>query len=86
MKFDTIVRNGRVVTAEQGEFEADVAISDGKIAALLQPGEAAEAGEVIDASGLVVMPGAIDPHLHLSLHKPRRTTTSPRAPWRPSAA
>ncbi|MCC7104304.1 MAG: amidohydrolase family protein [Chloroflexi bacterium] len=70
MKFDTIVRNGRVVTSEQGEFLADVAISDGKIAALLQPGEAVEAGEAIDASGLVVMPGAIDPHLHLSLHKP----------------
>jgi len=69
MRFDTLVRGGRVCTAELGEFEADIAIMDGKVAAILRPGEAAEALEVIDATRYIVMPGAIDPHLHFCLIK-----------------
>lgn len=69
MTFDTLIRNGRVVTAEQGEFGADIAIADGRIAALLAPGAMADANETIDATNRVIMPGAIDPHLHFCLVK-----------------
>jgi Dihydroorotase and related cyclic amidohydrolases len=69
MMFDTVIRGGRVVTAEQGEFSADIGISEGKIAALLAPGASADTKTTIDASGRVVMPGAIDPHLHFCLVK-----------------
>ncbi|MBV9346986.1 MAG: dihydropyrimidinase [Pseudolabrys sp.] len=61
--FDTIIKGGTVVTARDTK-RADVAIRDGKIAALGI--DLGEAREVIDASGLLVMPGGIDSHVHLS--------------------
>ena len=64
MRCDLLVRGGSVVLPGRGPTACDVAITNGRIAALLAPG-AAEANEVLDARGLVVMPGAIDAHLHL---------------------
>jgi dihydropyrimidinase len=43
----------------------DILIEDGRIAALLAPGTAVGDAEILDATGLVVMPGAIDSHIHL---------------------
>ena len=63
MRFDTVIRNGEVTT-ENGALAADVAIRDGVIAALLTRGTEAEAAESIDASGQLVLPGAIDIHFH----------------------
>ena len=61
MQFDTIIRGGTIVTAAD-TFVADLGISDGVIAALgLGLGEAPE---IIDATGLLVMPGGIDSHVH----------------------
>jgi dihydropyrimidinase len=59
-----LIRGGQVVTAE-GEQMADVLLRDGRIAEV-GPGLAAE-GEVIDATGLLVLPGLVDPHTHLLL-------------------
>lgn len=63
MIFDTIISNGDVVT-ETGVEALDVAISGGKIAALTGRGTGAEAREVIDARGSLILPGAIDIHFH----------------------
>jgi dihydropyrimidinase len=61
--FDTVIRNGTVVTASE-TFKADVAIRDGRIVSL---GESlTDADEVVDASGLLVLPGGIDSHVHIS--------------------
>ena len=62
-RFDTLIRNGLVVdgTGAPGR-KADVAIADGRIAAVGAVEGAAE--RVIDASGLVVAPGFIDVHSH----------------------
>ncbi|MGJ4999626.1 dihydropyrimidinase [Bradyrhizobium sp. HKCCYLS3077] len=61
--FDTVIRNGTVATASD-TFKADVAIKQGRIAAI---GEAiTDADEVVDASGLLVLPGGIDSHVHIS--------------------
>ncbi len=62
-RYDTIIRGGTIVTAT-GRFEADLAIADGKIAALLAPGAEADAERTIDATGKHLLPGAIDVHSH----------------------
>jgi len=62
--FDTIIRNGEVVTPT-GTLARDVAILNGQIADLLPRGAAASSSEVIDASGLHVLAGAIDIHCHI---------------------
>ena len=58
---DTVVRNGRVVTAD-GIRHADIAIADGKIARV--GCDLAKGGAEIDASGLLVLPGIVDAHTH----------------------
>jgi dihydropyrimidinase len=64
-RFDTVIRNGTLVIPRQGELAATVAIADGTIAGLLDPAEDTEANETIDARGLYLFPGLIDPHMHI---------------------
>jgi allantoinase len=63
-----IVRGGSVVTPE-GVVTADIALEDGRIAAIAPelPGQTEE----IDARGLTVLPGLIDVHVHFN--EPGRT-------------
>jgi dihydropyrimidinase len=64
---DALVRGGRVVLPEAtAPLEIDIAIKDGRVLALLEPGALAEADWVWEAAGQIVMPGAIDPHVHVS--------------------
>ena len=64
---DLLVRGGTVVTAE-GSRRADVLVEAGRIEAVLDPETgtraAASAGAVVDAAGLLVLPGVIDVHTH----------------------
>jgi len=53
----TIVRGGRIVTASQ-DYGADILIEDGTISTIGHLGEVA-ADRVVDASGLLVLPGAV---------------------------
>lgn len=63
--YDTLIRGGRCPNFETGQLEpADLALKDGKIAALLAPGAPAQAARTMDATGLVVSPGFIDLHMH----------------------
>jgi dihydropyrimidinase len=64
--FDLIIRGGEVVTPE-GVVTCDVAVAGETIAALAAPGTLAadSAKRVIDATGRIVMPGGIDPHVHM---------------------
>jgi dihydropyrimidinase len=63
---DIIIRGGDVVTPE-GVMRCDVAIAGEIIVAVAAPGKLAalSAAREIDASGRIVMPGGIDPHVHL---------------------
>jgi len=63
LPFDTLIAGGDVVT-ENGIRPLDIAITDGRIAALLQRGAQVEAPNRIDAAGKLVLPGAIDIHFH----------------------
>jgi len=58
-----LVRSGTVVTSA-GQRRADVLCDGETIAALIEPGERVRADEAIDATGLLVFPGFIDPHVH----------------------
>ncbi|MGH2488194.1 MAG: hypothetical protein ACRDFR_01065, partial [Candidatus Limnocylindria bacterium] len=63
---DLVVRGGRVVTAERS-FEADVAVTDGRISAI-GPELPLDAGtDVVDATGQLVLPGCVDAHTHIRL-------------------
>jgi dihydropyrimidinase len=59
-----IVRNGLVVTHD-GSRAADVRIRGGVIAEIGQNIAAVAGGREIDARGLLVLPGGVDPHVHL---------------------
>jgi dihydropyrimidinase len=66
MSFDTIIKNGTVVTAID-TYAADVAITNGKIAAIGADLPATNATKIIDAANKLVMPGGIDVHTHLDM-------------------
>src|SRR5688572_2859724 len=61
---DLVIRGGRVVTPA-GVGAWDVGIEGERIAALASPGTLTpESARVIDATGKLVIPGGIDPHVH----------------------
>jgi dihydroorotase len=61
--YDLIIRGGTCVLP-WGIEQTSVGVRQGRIAAL-GVGHEAEAAETIDAAGLHVLPGLIDPHVHL---------------------
>lgn len=63
-----LVRNGKVVTSTTETF-ADVLIESGKISNI-GPNLTVNAERIIDATGMWVIPGGIDPHVHMHLPTP----------------
>jgi dihydropyrimidinase len=68
----TLIRGGTVVSPA-GASPADVLVEGERIGALAAPGSetavawAAAAGQIIDATGLYVLPGGIDVHTHMEM-------------------
>lgn len=62
--FETLIRGATIVNAD-GLSRSAVGIVGGKIAALIAPGEKAEAKTVLDATGRFLLPGLVDAHAHL---------------------
>ncbi|HLW46154.1 MAG TPA: amidohydrolase family protein [bacterium] len=65
--YDLIVGGGRVVTSSDVR-PLDIGVRDGVIETVAAPGTLGAAGNTIDASGKVVLPGVIDPHVHCRIH------------------
>lgn len=61
----SLIANGRVLLPDGSLTPLDIAVADGRITALLEPGTRWSADETVDAAGKVVLPGVIDVHLHL---------------------
>src|SRR6266852_7970458 len=66
MRFDTVIRNGTVVTATD-TCVADVGINGDKVAAIAAQLPTENATRVVDATGMLVIPGGIDVHTHLDM-------------------
>jgi N-acyl-D-amino-acid deacylase len=70
--YDLIIRNGRLVDGSGNPwYWGDVAIRDGRIARVGRLHGATASG-VLDAKGLVVAPGFVDIHMHVSTALPER--------------
>ena len=63
-RFDVAIRGGLVVRPH-GRAPLDVLVRDGRIAALAAQGHDSDADRTIDASGMLVLPGMVDTHVHL---------------------
>ena len=63
MAFDLILRNARLATAGDKASTVDIAVNEGRIAAIAPrlPGE----GDSVDAAGGFVSPGLVESHFHL---------------------
>ena len=61
-----LIRGGTVVTAETSA-RGDVLCDDGLIQAVGAGLRSADGCEIVDAGGMLVMPGGIDPHTHMEL-------------------
>ena len=61
----TLIKNGRIITPSD-DYVADILIEDETIKAIGKD-MAVQVDELIDASGMLVMPGGIDPHVHLEM-------------------
>ena len=63
MFFDLFVTGGTLVTSA-GVRAASLCVRDGRIAEVLPPDARADAAGTLDASGLHILPGVIDTHVH----------------------
>lgn len=65
-RYDLLIRGGHVIDPKNGiDATSDVAVKDGKIAAVEKSIDPALATQVVDAKGLYVTPGLVDIHVHL---------------------
>ena len=66
----TLIKNGTVVNADS-KFRGDVVIENGKIHSVHKPedkiADQKNFAKIHDATGKYIMPGGIDPHVHLEL-------------------
>ena len=61
----TLIKNGRIITSAD-DYVADIFINGESIVAIGKDLQM-QVDKTIDASGLLVMPGGIDPHVHLEM-------------------
>lgn len=71
--FDLIVTGATIATASD-TFQADIGIRDGRIAAL--GSDLGKAARVIDATGLLALPGGIDAHCHIEQESSTKLMTA----------
>src|SRR5437868_2525399 len=76
--FDTVVAGGLAVLPSGAE-PADIGVSGEHVVAIGAPGSLAAigAGRTVDASGQIVIPGGIDPHVHCNWPMPMPGVAQP---------
>lgn len=71
MDFDLVICNGTVIT-DRHVVKTNIGVKDGKIAAL---GAELRGRENFSAEGMFVIPGGVDPHVHLDMPTPTTVTS-----------
>jgi len=69
-RYDLAVLNGTAVLPAVGPVRVDLGIKDGKIATIARFIPADEANEIVDATNLHILPGAVDSHFHVGIYRP----------------
>ena len=77
-----VIRGGTVVT-DSWSGAATVTVAGGRISGVLDPGGRGRGAEALDATGMLVMPGGVDPHCHVGC---RWGSTSPGTASSPPVA
>ncbi len=68
--YDLKVSGGILVFPGECCRGGEIGIREGQIAAVGEPGALGAARETVDAGGLFVLPGLVDPHVHLGVRAP----------------
>jgi dihydropyrimidinase len=70
MHFDIVIKGGILVIPYYGIVQADIGVCHGRIAALAEEIAVSSGEVVVDARGLHVFPGFVDPHTHMGNYLP----------------
>jgi allantoinase len=69
--YDLVIKNLQVVRAEADRVDTlDIAITDGRFAAIEAHIDPSQAREVVDGKGLTAFPGVVDAHMHVGIYSP----------------
>lgn len=71
MDFDLVIQNGTLVVGNQ-VMPSDIGITNGKIAAIAK---GLSGHQVYSAENMLVIPGGVDPHVHLEMPTPTTVTS-----------
>ena len=66
---DLVIKNARIVTSN-GVMDGGVAVDEGKIVAVTSDTTLLDSSKVIDAGGLLLLPGLVDPECHMGATRP----------------
>ncbi|MBK0419789.1 dihydroorotase family protein [Leucobacter sp. CSA1] len=67
-EFDLLIKNVRVISANDDPVTGDIAVKDGRIAEISASIDADRATEVVEGDGRLAFPGAIDAHQHWGIY------------------
>jgi dihydropyrimidinase len=70
MKVDLLIRNAYLILPEIGPIFTNILVTNGKVSGLRTKINEIEAKEEINVKGQLVLPGLIDPHIHLGMFQP----------------
>lgn len=65
MDLDLLIRDGRLCTEEAPPARGSLGVAQGRVALVAESPAGLPAREVIEAEGRLIMPGMIDPHIHI---------------------
>jgi dihydropyrimidinase/allantoinase len=74
--YDLVVTGGTVVLPGAGPVRADLGVRDGRVAAITDRLAPTDGQRHVDATGKVVLPGAVDSHYHLGIYRDLATDTA----------